>query len=424
MIPFKYYRLVFLLGLVLPVQLPAQPLSIEDCYELARKNYPLIKKQELIAKSAQYTLENASKLHLPQLSVNGQATYQSQTISFSSVLGNLPNATPPEISKDQYKIQAELNQSIYDGGFVRNQRELARANEQVQQQSLEVSLNTVKDRVNQAYFSVLLINEQLKQNDTRKSDLQSILDKANAAFANGTVFRSSVDELKAELINADMAAIELKAGRRAYMDMLSLLIGRPVEENTLLQVPVPVITGTAINRPELKWYDLQKKTIAIQEKQLQSDYMPKLNAFVQGAYGRPTLNIIENKFGAWWMAGLRLSWSAGSLYTLKNNRSLLNISRKNIDTDKETFLFNTGLVLRQQNAEIRKYTELLQQDDAIIALRSAVVQSAKAQLDNGVITVHEYISKADQENMAKQSRIIHQVQLLQAQYNYKNTSGN
>ncbi len=412
-----------LLAIVTTAKTQIKQLTIEECYNLAKQNYPLIKKQFLIAKSSSFALDNVSKLYLPQVSVSGQATYQSETINFSKVL-SAPGVSFPDISKDQYKIQAEISQTIYDGGSVKNQKELIRANEQIQQQSLEVSLNTIKDRVTEIYFSILLLNEQLQQNEIRKSDLQGALNKANASLKNGTGFKSNVNELKAEVVNVEMTETEFKANRKAYIEMLSLLIGKSVDENTQLVLPVPILITAQINRPELKLYDLQKKTLYIQEKQLKADYTPKLSAFVQGAYGRPTLNFIKNKFGAWWLGGLRLNWSLNSLYTLKNNRSILSINRQNVDIDKETFLFNTNLTLIRQYADIQKYKALIQQDDTVISLRNSVVQSAKAQLDNGVITVHEYIAKLNAENLAKQTRILHNIQLLQAQYNYKNTSGN
>ncbi|HEY9364276.1 MAG TPA: TolC family protein [Chitinophagaceae bacterium] len=420
----KAIAIVVLLAVTTHLKAQTSQLTIEECYTLAKQNYPLIKKHDLVAKSTNYSLKNASKLYLPQVTINGQASYQSETINFSDALPSIPNVSFPTLSKDQYRIQAEVSQIIYDAGTVKNQKELIRANDSVLQQSIEVSLNALKDRVNQIYFSILLMDKQLKQNELRKSDLQTAANKAVIAYQNGTAFKSNVDELKAELINVNVSSIELKANRKAFTDMLSLLIGQPIDEDTELVQPSPPAITTEINRPELKLYNLREKFFDIQEKQLKSSYMPKLNAFVQGAYGRPTLNFIENKFGAWWMGGIHMNWSLGDLYSLKNNKSILNLNRQSLDIDKETFLFNTNLTLSQQNADIKKYTELLRQDDTVIALRGSVVQSAKAQLDNGVITVHEYISKLNAENIAKQTRILHHIQLLQAQYNYKNTSGN
>ncbi|MBO9731330.1 MAG: TolC family protein [Chitinophaga sp.] len=409
---------------VLSGKVPAQTLTLEECYTMARQNYPLIKQYDLITRSSRYSVENAGKLYLPQLTISGQASYQSETINFGDVLPPLPGLHPPTLSKDQYKIQAEITQQIYDGGVSKLQKESSRANEAIQQQQLEVNLYAVKDRVTQLYFGILLMEAQLQQNQLRKADLQSAADKAQAALANGVAYRSNVDELKAEIVNADMAATEFKANRTAYMKMLSVFINEPLGDSTTLAYPAAVTPQSDIHRPEITWYDIQKKAVDVQEKQLASNYLPKLNAFLQGAYGRPTLNIVDNKFGPWWIGGVRLSWSLGSLYSLKNNRQQLDINRQNLDISKATFLFNTSLTLRQQSQDAEKYTTLMEQDDNAIALRSAVRKSAQAQLDNGVITVHEYIAQLNAENLAKQSRILHRIQLLQAQYNYKNTSGN
>ncbi|RBL88977.1 TolC family protein [Chitinophaga flava] len=407
-------------------QLKAQEeaLTIERCYTLARDNYPLIKQYDLIVRTNQYTVANAGKLYLPQLTVTGQASYQSQVINFSDVFPPIPGLHPPVLSKDQYKVQAEITQQIYDGGVTKLQQEASRANEKVQQQNLEVNLYAVRERVTQLYFSILLMDAQLQQNALRRADLQTAADKMKAALANGVAYRSNVDELLAEIVNADMMTTEFRANRKAYLKMLSTFINQPLNDSTVLTSPAATSPQQNINRPELALYDFQKKTYDVQERQLKSAYLPRLSAFLQGAYGRPTLNIVENNFGTWWMGGVRLNWSLGSLYSLKNNRQLMEINRRILEVNKQTFLFNTTLTMQQQQQDIDKYVALMEQDDDAIRLRSSVRKSAQAQLDNGVVTVHEYISQLNAENLAKQSRILHQLQWLQAQYNYKNTSGN
>ena len=428
------------LALLLPVitvfvfSLPAKAqnnnyLTIEECYRLARENYPRLKKQDLIAKTSQYTVENAGKSYLPQLNFSGQATYQSQTIAFGDVLGSVPQLAAvakslPQISKDQYKIQAEVDQNIYDGGISKYQKESTRANEAIQQQNLEIDLYALRDRVTQIYFSVLLMEEEYRQNELHKNDLQSEISKAEAALQNGTSFRSSLDELKAELANSDMSSIEYMANRKTYLQLLSVFTGRTLGDSTHLTMPLEKIPVAKINRPELKLYDMQKTAYDVQERQLKTEYTPKLSAFFQEAYGRPTLNIIENSFGSWYITGVRLNWSLGSLYTLKNNRRILNLNRESADIDKATFVQNTNLDLAQQNGDIKKYTELMAQDDKAISLRASVKKSAEAQLNNGVITVHDYISQANAENLAKQTQILHHIQLVQAEYEYNNKSGN
>ncbi|WPV01566.1 TolC family protein [Mucilaginibacter sp. cycad4] len=397
-----------------------EKLTLAECYRLARENYPVIKKMDLISQTSQFTLENANKRYLPQISFSGQASYQSQTIAFPSALAG----ALPQISKDQYKIQGEVDQQLYDGGAVHQQNEVTKANTDLQRQNLEVSLYTLNDRVNNIFFSILLVDAQLKQNELQKGNLQTQAQKTQASFNNGVAFQSNVNELQAEVMSTDMATTEYTANRTAYLRMLSLLIGKEVTSSAQLQTPGAISHTGDINRPELKAYDLQKSVYDAQEKQLRSDYLPKFSAFFQGAYGRPTLNIVENQFGAWYITGIRLNWSLGSLYTLGNSKKILNLNRQSADADKATFLLNTKMDLAQQDEQVKKYNDLIQQDEKTIALRESVTKSATAQLENGVITTHEYVQQVNAENLARQNLILHRIQLVQAQYNFNYKSGN
>lgn len=403
----------------------AQSITLAECYAMARANYPAIKKLDLIARTNDFDIQNANKRYLPQVSFSGLASYQSQTINFSDALGALPaNIDFPNISKDQYKVQGEIDQVIYDGGNTKNQKELIKANTALQEQNIEVSLYALKQRISNIYFGILLMDAQLKQNGLNKANLQTQEQKAEAALKNGVAFRSNVDELKAEIVNIEMASTEYASNRTAYLKMLSLFIGKELPETTQLELPESEYAAITINRPEMKAFALQKSIYDVQEKQLKSGYLPQVSAFFQGAYGRPTLNIIENKSGSWYIAGLRFNWSLGSLYTLQNQKKILNLNRQSVDADKATFLLNTNLDLTQQDEQVKKYSKLLQQDEQVIALRESVTKSAEAQLDNGVITTHEYIEKENAENLAKQTLILHRIQLLQARYNGKFITGN
>jgi outer membrane protein TolC len=398
--------------------------TLEKCYALARQNYPLIKKHDLIARTSSYSLENAGKGWLPQFSVGGQATYQSQTIDFQKVIGAGTGRLIPPLSKDQYKIQAEVDQSIYDGGRIKNDKDMILANEATQQQSLEVSLYQLNERINQLYFSILLIDEQIRQNNINKDNFQNSADKARNAYENGNALKSNVDEFLAEMATIEMVNIDLMANRKAYADMLSIFIGKPIDEKTEFLMPPQIVTDPTIKRPEIQLYELTKKLYDVQDQQLKTAYLPKFDAFLQGAYGRPTLNFIDNDFGAWYIGGIRMIWNLGSLYTLKNNRTNLRLDRESVDIEKETFIYNTNLTLSKQSQDMIKYEALLRQDDTVILLRSSVARAAKAQLENGVVTVHDFIAKTNEENLAKQSKILHSIELIQAQYEFKNTSGN
>ena len=277
--------------------------------------------------------------------------------------------------------------------------------------------------MNQLFFGALLTDEQLKENDLLKQDIQNGIDKAKALVANGMAYRSSVDELSAQLLQADQARVEIQAARKAYADMLGLFINTTISDSTILQKPIAPILTDSIKRPEISFYDYQKKIYDLQGNLLHDQLRPKLSLFAQGGYGRPGLNMLSNNFQGYFIGGIRLNWNFGSLYTLKNQEHLLDINKQTLDVNKETFLFNTKMAQKQQNGDVRKYRELLKNDDAIIALRQSVKNAASAQLENGVLSTHDYINEVNAEDQARQNKILHEMQLLQAQFNYQNTMG-
>ena len=395
-------------------------LTIEVCYTWAEQNYPLAKQRDLIEKSKAYSIDNAMKGYLPQLSINGQATYQS---AVTQVPMALPGAEVPQLSKDQYKVYAEVNQTIYDGGAIRQQKYAHEVNAKVEEQKLAVELYTLKERINQLYFGILTTDEQLRQNELLQSDLQLGIRKTQASIDNGTAFKSNADALKAELLKANQRTTELLATRLAYLEMLGLFINQPLNENTVLTRPQQLTISNEVTRPELSLYDYQNKSIDAQYQQLQVKNNPKLSLFVQGGYGRPALNMLSNDFEAYYIGGVRLSWSLGGLYTLKKEKALLDNSRRTIGLQRETFLFNTNLTSRQQHADITRLQNLLASDGEIIALRESVKKASAAQLENGVITSNDYLREVNAEDQARQTRILHEIQWLLAQYNHQTTTG-
>ncbi len=344
-------------------------ITLENCYTLARENYPMIKQRDLIAKSAEYSIENASKGYYPQLSFYGQATYQSQV---TQIPIKLPNINIPTISKDQYKFYGEINQTIYDGGQIRAQKESIKANEIIEVQKLETEIYKLKERINQLYFGILLVNEQLKQVDILKKDMASGIAKINAAIANGVALKSSADALLVEQLKADQKTIELKASRNAYLEMLGLYTNQKLTENSIIEKPVTPALANTIQRPELLLYYNQSRLLDVQNKLINVKNRPKVGLFFQGGFGRPALNMLNNEFTGYCIGGVRLSWSLNGFYTAKNDRVIIGINYNLIETQKETFLFNTNLALKQQSTEINKNEELIRTDESIISLRTKI----------------------------------------------------
>lgn len=397
-------------------------LTIREAYRLARKNYPMVRQQGLIDKARDYSVSNAAKGYLPQLTVQGQATYQSAVTEFKLPV-SIPGVEFPSISKDQYKVYGEVNQAIYDGGSVRTQVRSHEANAQVEFQKLEVELYKLNERVNQLFFGVLMLDEQLKQNDLLKKDINLGIRKVQALIDNGTAFKSNANTLKAELLKADQRTIDLNANRKAYLEMLGMLTGQSLGDSVVLERPAALVAGSDINRPELKLYDAQNRSLDVQSQLLDVRNRPKLNFFFQGGYGRPALNILNNGFDPYYITGVRLNWSLSGLYTIKKDRELIRNNRDAIQLQKETFLFNTSLAAKQQNAELDRFSQLLRTDDEIITLRESIKTTAAAQLENGVINTNDFLREVNAEDQARLNKILHGIQLLMSQYSLDNTLG-
>ena len=396
-------------------------LTIEECYSLAKENYPLIKQMAIIEKTKEYSVENASKGYLPQLFINGQATYQS---AVTEVPTAVPAFSMPPISKDQYKIYGEINQSLTDPFLISQQKNLAKATEEKEMQKYEVELYKLKERINQIYFGILLIDGQIAQTELLKKDIQTGINKTDAAIANGIALKSNANQLKAELLKAEQRIIELVSMKKGYTGMLSLFIKQPVNESTSFQKPVSQTVSVSINRPELKLYDIQKKSFDIQNKLNNSRNIPKLGLFFQGGYGRPALNFLNDNFEWFYVGGIRLNWNIGGFYTRSNEKQQVILNQNTLDIQKEIFIFNTNLALSQQGEEIAKYQNLTTTDTEIINLRQSITTTAKSQLENGTITTNDYITFLNAEDQARQNLVLHEIQLLMAQYNFQTTSGN
>lgn len=398
--------------LVAATLLPAQ-LTLEACQRQAQANYPLVRQYGLIEKAREYDLSNAGKGYLPQFSLSGKATYQSDVTELPV---EVPDVNVKGLPKDQYQVMLEVQQTLWDGGDIRSRKRLTRAASEVEQEKQNVDMYALNDRINQLFFGILLLDEQLKQNQLLQEDLGRTHTQVSNYIANGIATQSDLDAVSVELLNTKQRRIELETSRRAYVNMLAAFIGKDIPQETALLKPASedIDSGEAKdnNRPELRWFDAQGERLNVQESMLKTRYMPRLGLFVQGAYGNPGLNMLKNEFSPYYIAGVRMSWNFGSLYTLKNDRRQIDNSRRQIETSRDVFLFNTRLEATQQDASVLSMRRQMKDDDEIIRLRENIRRAAQAKVENGTLTVTDMLREITNENLARQTKALHEVQLL------------
>lgn len=394
--------------------------SIDALQEKARQNYPQIKQFDLIQKSAEYNLSNASSANLPQVSLSGRATYQSDAININN---------PPFIfnqDKDQYQVVAEVNQVLWDGGVIAARKQSIKSNAELEKQKLEVDLYTLRDRVNQLFFGILMLHEQQLQADILQQELETNLEKIKACLKNGVANQSDVDALSVELLNVNQRRTELKSAETSYRNMLVALTGEKLDANTVFLKPLNAIPGDVqtIKRPELGLFDAQLHLLDNQTQLEQTAIMPKFGLFLQGGYGRPGLNMLATGFAPFYIGGVRFSWNISSFYTRKNNLGSIQLNKEMVNVSKETFLFNNNLKINQQNTEVSKMRELLRTDDDILQLRTNIKKACSAKVDNGVSTVTDLLREINAESIARQQKALHEIQLLLQIQNLKYSTNN
>ncbi len=402
-------------------------ITIESCYQKAQANYPLIKQYDLIEKTKEYNLSNANKGYLPQVSFSAKATYQSDVTKLPIDLSQMgiQGVSIPTLSKDQYGATIDVNQSVWDGGAIKSQKEGLRTAAEVERKNNEVTIYSINERVNQLYFGILLADAQLRQNLLLQENLQRSYDQVASYVQNGIANQSDLDAIRVDQLKAQQTRTTFVNTKKAYVDMLSQLIGEPLAVNTEFVKPEAIRPGTqTINRPELDLFNAQIDNYEARNREITSGVMPKLGLFVTGGYGKPGLNMLENDFSAYYMAGAKLSWNIGNFYTRKNNLKKIQNNISSVVTQRETFLFNTHLDITQKDNTIDNYFDQLKYDDDIIALRTSIKQASEAKMANGTISGTDLTRDINAEQVAMQDKILHEMELLHAIYDLKFATNN
>lgn len=418
-------RLTHILAALLPgliLSAPAQSqVTIDRCMEMARENYPQIRQLNLIEEASHYEVASIAKSWLPHLSISGKAAYQSDVVEMPFDIPGFSFDLP----HDQYSLIGEISQTIWDGGVSGRQKEVAISGAQVQKEQVEVSLYSINERVEKIFLGILLYDGQLQQNSILEESLRRNARHAQACIENGTAYRSDLEMIQVNILNCEQQREELLQNRQAYVTMLEKLTGTSLEGKEFI-VPDEEdgrLSGEEISRPEIGLYDAQIRQQDAMIRQLNAKISPKFSLSLQGGVGRPGLNILENTFQPYWTAGVKMSWDIGALYTRKDEKRKLDAQMRKIESDRETFLFNTGLDAVQMRSEIDKAKALLEKDRKIIALRESIRASGEEQYRNGVITMNDLMSRIDDEYNAKVAESIHRIQLLMAVYDLKNCLG-
>ena len=407
------------------LQLPA--ITLDECYRMVRENYPLVKQYELTEKMSRYSFENAAMGYVPQISLAAQATYQSDVTAFPDSFNDLlaiAGVDMEGLSKDQYKVQLNISQTIWDGGYSKAQREAVKAQQEVSKLTLDKDMEALKTRINQMYFGILVMESNLRTNLYMDTLMTANMKSVESAVRNGAALQSDIDNIKVELLTLRQQRQQLENTVRTYKDMLAIMIGRKIEDSEVFEIPEVMLVDPKQNlRTELMLFDAQIREIETQKKMLNVAGMSKFALFTQGWYGKPGLNIFDdmvyNRMSWNGMAGITLQWDISGFYTRKNDMRKINLSQKSVELQRDVFKWNTDIQQTQIQKEIDRMYDLKASDDEIVRLRESVRKASESKYRNGVITVNDLLRDIINENNAMVERSRHELELLKNIYDLK-----
>lgn len=398
--------------------------TLDECIGWAYDNYPQIKEMSLIEMTKGIDLKNAAYAWLPHLNISGKATWQSEVVEMPMDIPGMDINIP----HDQYGLTAEFTQQIWDGGTSRSQKELAEAGAEVKKTQLETNLWSIRSRVQNVFLGIILIDKQLEHNRLLRESLERSSEEVKSRMEAGVALPSDLDQVSVNILSCLQQRASLDADRKSYVKILGLLTGRDMTDVELAvpQDAVNYVDDGARDfetRPEMAFYAAQLKQNEFQRRQLNTLISPKLNLSLQGGYGRPGMNMLSGDFSGYFVAGLKLQWNIGALYTRGLDKRKVNADAQKIDLTRKSFILNSSVEAEQKNNAILKARDVLEKDSEIIALRQRIRASGENQYREGTIKMNDYLSMLDEEYKAKANESMHEVQLMMAVYDMKNTIG-
>lgn len=397
--------------------------TLQQCRDSARENYPLVSRYDLIQATKECNVHNASLAWIPRLEIGGSGGWLSNTTdaedlgAFLGGLGHMVDMSGKMEPPWQYKVNATVTQTIWDGGASALGKKMARANADKDKAELEVSFHELQRQVDEVYFSILLLEERLQQSQGRMKVLENNLAKMQSIFNEGEMSAMDIKSMKAEVKEARQQIKLIENNILSSRLSLSLLTSMDLSREELVTPSEP---ETIPSRPEYAFIESSRKVLELRMKELNVDLSPKIRFVADAYYGYPGRSILKAltdynpSFNA--LLGIQLKFNLDPLYTRKNDKSVITNQMRELDLQRDLLDFRTRLTNAGVNQEIQFLRQTVEDDTEILQLRTDVRVAAEERMESGIIDATELLQKINDEAHASLQKSIHQIELLQALY--------
>ncbi|MBL7886846.1 MAG: TolC family protein [Flavobacterium sp.] len=401
-----------------------QEIDLETCINGVKTNYPLIKQNKIQEELSKISKQINNNTWLPQFSIGGQLTTQSDVTSLDITI---PNVEIEKIDKNQYKSYLDVKQIIYDGGVNSIKNDIQNLFTDISSNKTEIEIRSIIEQTQKYFFTAIIAQENIIILNNSKLQIEERIKILEAGVKYGSVKENEVNILRVELLNINQKITESSTTRKSSISVINLFAGTKINDSTLLKVPTEVNNNDFVdfsNRPEFKSFDFEKKVIEKETLLKNSSIKPTSNLFGQLGYGKPALNQLNNNPDTYYIAGIRVTWDFSGLYSFNKNKKKEKLMLENVDVKKETFELNLNVQKNNLLLQLDKIDKLIDADKDIVQLRTKITKVSAAELDNGIITATNYLIEKNAETNAIQTLKIHELQRVATQYDIKLLTGN
>ena len=396
------------------------PMTLAACREAALARNPLARERAIIDRTLDLSVSLATRELFPKVGITAKATTQSDSMDISIPPLGLSMSQDPE----QYQVAAEISQTIYDGGLSSAKKQGARAGALVDGRKLDVDLDSLASRVDSLFFGVLFVDAQLAQNALLVEDLSVNRSRVTAMVDAGNASKSDLASVEVEILKARQARAELESTRAALVGSLSILAGDVGQESSFETPPRPGnLAGGVGSRGEFALFAAQEGLAESAKAASVAQAMPRLSAFAQVGYGKPALNMLSDAADPFWVVGLRANWALDAFYALPLNLEKADRQAELFRLKRDAFALSAEQDAVKARSDVAKYARLVGDDDEIIALRGSIRRSAESKYENGTISVSDLLREIAAEHLARQTKRLHEIQLLGAEYSLETALG-
>jgi len=392
-------------------------IRLDQCLAVASERSALTRQKGISENIMNDRLTNLKSNWYPSVGLNAQATYNSETVEFSDLLQNLP-VSIPSLPLDQYKIWADINQQLFDGGMVKALKQVEKAGYKSEIYQTEAELLAIRMQVSQVFFSLLLTQNNTETIGSSLNLLEARKNALKAGVSNGVVLPENLLAMEAEEISLRQKLTELRLQKTQLFRALSILTDSVFPENSIIAEPeIPVADQNGI-RPEFLLFDMQKERLQANSKLIGSGDLPRVFAFSQLAYGRPGYNMVSRDFHTFYTIGAGMKWNFLNYGDTRRQKRIIGLQQQLVDVKRTNFDVHLRIQLQAELTNLVKYDSLMIQDQAILSLRKSIAGSSFSRLNNGIITSADYLDDMNAELLAELQYGNHRILRKQAEYNY------